>query len=312
MKEKVITKQESSQKIEKYIRKSFPTLSLSLIYKLFRKKDIKVNGKPVTKDYVVKEGDVIRVYVVEYKEENNEFKPIKQEFKVVYEDENVLLVNKPEGLLVHEGDEGNDKNTLNKQVLSYLYEKGEYDPNVKGFTPSAAHRLDRNTSGLVFYGKTIVALQELFELFKDHNDISKYYLTLVKGKTLNKGVIEARLLKDEKSKTVRVSKNGAEAITKYRTLKSNNEFSLLEVELLTGRTHQIRVHMASINHPIIGDQKYGDFELNNKLKINHQVLCAYKIYLHQLKGNLAYLSNTTFEIELDKKDKDIIDKLLSN
>ena len=250
MKEKVISKAESSQKIEKYIRKSFPTLSLSLIYKLFRKKDIKVNGKPVNKDYVVKEGDIVRVYVVEYKEEDNEFKPIKVEFKVVYEDENILLVNKPVGLLVHEGDEGNDKNTLNKQVLSYLYNKGEYDPKIKGFTPSAAHRLDRNTAGLVLYGKSIAALQQLFDLFKNHNDISKYYLAVVKGKTNKSGTIDSRLLKDEKTKTVKVSSKGLEAITKYRTIRENGDFSLVEVKILTGKTHQIRAHFAHIGHPV--------------------------------------------------------------
>jgi len=271
MKELRVKKEEANQKIEKYVRKYFSTLSLSLIYKLFRKKDIKVNGKHVSKDYILQENDVVRVYVVEYKDEEHDFIKVPYKFDVVYEDENILVINKPVGVLVHEGEDGNDKNTLNKQVLSYLIDKGEYNPDDRGFIPSAAHRLDRNTGGIILYGKNIIALQNLFDLLKEHSNIEKYYLTLVNGKLDKKGNIDFRLKKDEKSKVVKVTKDGLEAHTLYKTIRSNSNYSLAEVQILTGRTHQIRVHMASIGHPILGDSKYGDSLVNKEVAKKYKI-----------------------------------------
>ncbi|MBE6124202.1 MAG: RluA family pseudouridine synthase [Erysipelotrichaceae bacterium] len=315
MKELRVKKEEANQKIEKYVRKYFSTLSLSLIYKLFRKKDIKVNGKHVSKDYILQENDVVRVYVVEYKDEEHDFIKVPYKFDVVYEDENILVINKPVGVLVHEGEDGNDKNTLNKQVLSYLIDKGEYNPDDRGFIPSAAHRLDRNTGGIILYGKNIIALQNLFDLLKEHSNIEKYYLTLVNGKLDKKGNIDFRLKKDEKSKVVKVTKDGLEAHTLYKTIRSNSNYSLAEVQILTGRTHQIRVHMASIGHPILGDSKYGDSLVNKevakKYKIKNQFLYAYKFSFKEIKGYLSYLSGKTFQIELNKENKDIIEKIFS-
>jgi len=310
-----VNKEESNQKLEKYIRKSFKELPLSYIYKLFRKKDVKVNGKRETKDYIVKEGDIIEAYIdnsFTFNDENT-YKKVKYDFDVVYEDENVLFINKKVGVLVHEGDDNNDVNTLNNQVISYLIDKGEYNPSIKAFVPSPAHRLDRNTSGIIMYGKNIESLQILFDLLKSHENISKYYLTLVKGKVEKRGIIEDKLLKDEKSKTVKVSSKGLEAKTIYRPLKFNDNYSLLEVELLTGRTHQIRVHLSYHNMPIIGDSKYGDFSINkefkSKYKLEYQFLCAYKLYFKNIEGKLSYLSNRSFEIGLDNKKKKIIDDI---
>ena len=315
MKKLVVSKEESNQKLEKYIRKSFKELPLSYIYKLFRKKDVKVNGKRETKDYVVKEGDIIEAYIDDSFSvaDTREVKKVKYDFEVVYEDENVLFINKKDGILVHEGDEGNDVNTLNNQVVSYLIDKGEYDPSIKAFVPSPAHRLDRNTSGIIMYGKNIESLQSLFDLLKVHENISKYYITLVKGEVTSRGIIEDKLLKDEKTKKVSVSYKGLEAKTIYRPLKSNSNYSLLEVELLTGRTHQIRVHLSYHGMPIVGDSKYGDFkenkEFKNKYKLDHQFLCAYKLYFKNIEGKLSYLSNRSFEIKLDSKKKKIIDDI---
>lgn len=315
MKELRVKKEEANQKIEKYVRKYFSSLSLSLIYKLFRKKDIKVNGKHVTKDYILQENDIVRVYVVEYKEDENGFIKIPYNFEVVYEDENILVINKPVGVLVHEGEDNNDKNTLNNQVLSYLCDKGEYNPMDKGFTPSAAHRLDRNTGGIILYGKNIVALQNLFDLMKNHEDIEKFYLTLVKGKTEKKGSIDSRLKKDENTKTVKVSKDGLEAHSLYKTIKSNEKYSLVEVQILTGRTHQIRVHMSSIGHPVLGDSKYGDSVVNKEVAkqygIKTQFLYAYRFNFKTVKGYLSYLSNKSFQINLTEKNNDIIKKIFS-
>lgn len=315
MRELRVKKEESNQKIEKYVRKCFPTLSLSLIYKLFRKKDIKVNGKHVAKDYILCENDIIRVYVDNYNENTTNFIKVPYNFDVVYEDENILVINKPVGVLVHEGEDNNNYNTLNQQVLSYLYEKGEYDYTNKGFTPSPAHRLDRNTGGVIIYGKNIIALQNLFDLLKEHTNIEKCYLTLVAGKTNKTGSIDLRLKKDEKSKIVKVAKDGLEAHTLYKTIKSNEKYSFLEVNLLTGRTHQIRVHLASIGHPILGDSKYGDKLINKEVSkqygIKNQFLYAYKFTFKEIKGYLSYLSNKSFQIKLDDKNNDIIKKMFS-
>lgn len=315
MKELRVKKEESNQKIEKYIRKYFPTLSLSLIYKLFRKKDIKVNGKHVAKDYVLSENDIVRIYVNDYSEKVEDFIKIPYSFDVIYEDENILVINKPVGVLVHEGEDNNDHNTLNQQVLSYLYDKGEYNPFDKGFTPSAAHRLDRNTGGVIIYGKNIIALQNLFDLLKEHTKIEKYYLTLVSGKTNKTGSIDLRLKKDEKSKIVKVAKDGLEAHTLYKTIKSNEKYSFLEVNLLTGKTHQIRVHLSSIGHPILGDSKYGDNlvnkEVSKKYGIKNQFLYAYKFTFKEIKGYLSYLSYKVFEIKLNDKNNGIIKKMFS-
>ena len=311
-----VSKEESNQKLEKYIRKSFKELPLSYIYKLFRKKDVKVNGKRESKDYIVQEGDVVDAYIdssFEINEEHIGYRKVKYDLDIVYEDENVIFVNKKEGVLVHEGDGGNDVNTLNNQVVSYLVDKGEYDPTIKAFIPSPAHRLDRNTSGIIMYGKNMESLQCLFDLLKSHDNISKYYLTLVSGKVDARGIIEDKLYKDENKKMVYVSSKGLEAKTIYRPLKSNDDYSLLEVELLTGRTHQIRVHLSYHNMPIIGDSKYGNFTINKEFKskygIEHQFLCSYKLYFKNIEGKLSYLSNREFKIELDKDKKKIIEDI---
>ena len=315
MKRLQVTKEEANQKLEKYIRKSFKELPLSYIYKLFRKKDIKVNGKRESKDYIVKENDIVESYIDNSFtiDDSNTFKKVKYDFDIVYEDENVLFINKKVGVLVHEGENKNDINTLNNQVISYLVDKGEYDPSMKAFVPSPAHRLDRNTSGIIMYGKNIESLQILFDLLKSHENISKYYLTLVKGKVEKRGIIEDKLLKDEKTKMVRVSPKGLEAKTIYRPIKCNDEYSLLEVELLTGRTHQIRVHLSYHDMPIVGDSNYGDFRVNKefeaKYKLEHQFLCAYKLYFKNIEGKLAYLSSREFKIDLDKKNKKIIEDI---
>jgi len=316
MKKLQVSKEESNQKLEKYIRKSFKELPLSYIYKLFRKRDVKVNGKRENKDYVVQEGDIIEAYIdssFEISEENSSFKKVRYDLDIVYEDENVLFVNKKEGVLVHEGDDGNDVNTLNNQVVSYLIDKGEYDPSSKAFIPSPAHRLDRNTSGIIMYGKNIESLQCLFELLKSHENISKYYLTLVHAHVTKRGIIEDKLLKDEKNKKVYVSSKGLEAKTIYRPLKFNDDYSLLEVELLTGRTHQIRVHLSYHDMPIVGDSKYGDFTINKEFKskygVEHQFLCSYKLYFKNIEGKLGYLSNREFKIELDKEKKKILEDI---
>ena len=258
MKEVTISKSEQNQRVDKYLKKYLKNAPLSFIYKLLRKKDVKVNGKRIKEDYILQENDFMQIYIRDEDYDNfmnnRTFTNYKIEFKVVYEDENILIVNKPVGLEVQE----DDKNNLTSQVLRYLKNKGEYDEvqNI-GFKPAPAHRLDRNTSGLVIYGKNMLALQELNECFKTRKGIEKYYLALVFGETKNSETLAFPLLKEENKSLVRVDfSKGQQARTEYKKVWSNSEVSLLEVHLLTGRTHQIRVHMSYIGHPLVGDEKY--------------------------------------------------------
>ena len=249
-----INSNDQNKRLDKFVKKILPKAPSSFIYKLFRKNDVKVNKKPKPIDYVTQLDDVITIYVT--KDQEIDFKETRVvnvskacDFKVIYEDENILIVNKPTNLLVHEGD-GKLKNddTLSKQVLNYLINNNSYDPKKENvFIPALAHRIDRNTSGLVIFGKTSLALQELFEAFKDHNGMDKEYETLVCGKVTNKGKIDAKLIKNEKTKIVNVDEvNGVNASTLYSPIKVFEDCSLLKVNLLTGRTHQIRVHMKHI------------------------------------------------------------------
>ncbi len=317
MKEITVTKANDGQRIEKFIRHYLSEAPLGYIYKAFRKKDIKINGHWVKKDAVVHEGDVVRIYVTDQqladfaKPKEVVSKPFNH--PIVYEDENILIVNKPSGLLVM-GDEKEKRVTLANDVLSYLYGKGEYDPKDSSFTPSPAHRLDRNTSGIIVFGKTDEALKELTRLFKERDDIDKRYLALVAGiPPKDEGLIDAPLLKDPAMGLVKVSKEGKEAKTKYKVLEKYEDTSLLELELLTGRTHQIRVHLSYIGHPIIGDGKYGDFEMNRiyktRYRINNQFLIAYSLSFKKVQGKLEYLSGKTFKINLDKEEQKLLDTL---
>ena len=315
MKKITISSKEANQRVDKYVKKFLNEAPLSFIYKLFRKKDVKINGHWVKENYIIKEGEELSIYVTDTQlEEFNKPKEIEKvtlNHEIVYEDENILIVNKPRGLLVH-GDEGEKKLTLSNEVINYLYFKGEYDPrNDHGFTPGPAHRLDRNTSGLVVFGKNLVSLQELEELFKEKDEIVKEYKTLVVGKFEGTRHIDAPLLKDQKTGLVRVSKLGKSAETIAKSLGIYGNFSLLNVQILTGRTHQIRVHLASIGYPVVGDAKYGDFKVNKevreKYKFENQFLTAYKLSFKNLKGHLSYLSGKSFEVSLTKDEIELLD-----
>ena len=321
MKEIIITKADHGHKVEKFVRKFLSDAPLSFIYKLFRVKDVKVNGKRIGKDYILSENDLLQIYVTDKQLE--EFRKPRTTVKssiqldIVYEDENIIIINKPSGLLVH-GDSLEKRLTLQNVVLNYLMEKGEYNPsNETAFTPAPCHRLDRNTSGLIVFGKNIESLHQLEELFKDKTNIKKEYLALVAGKLFGKGKIDAPLYKDEKNKTVyirSISQGGKNALSYYESKKNFKDKTLLSVEIVTGRTHQIRVHLAHIGHPILGDAKYGNYKANKifqeKYNYQNQFLHAYKLSFLEIGDGLSYLSNKTFEVGLHKKEKDIIEQLM--
>ena len=317
MKKITISSKEANQRVDKYLKKYLNEAPLSFIYKLFRKKDVKINGHWVKENYILNEGEELTIFVTDAQlEEFNKPKAIEKvslNHQIVYEDENILIINKPRGLLVH-GDEGEKKLTLANQVINYLYFKGEYDPKADhGFIPAPAHRLDRNTSGLVAFAKNLVSLQELEDLFKEKDEIVKEYKALVVGKFEGSQTIDAPLLKDEKTGLVRVSKNGKNAVSFVKSSRNIGDFTLVNVQIFTGRTHQIRVHLASIGHPVVGDAKYGDFKVNKeirtKYKFENQFLCAYKLSFKQIKGHLSYLSGKSFEINLPKEEEKLLKEL---
>ena len=320
----VIHRSEEGQTLEKYIQKLLVSAPLSFIYKLFRKKDVKVNGHHEGPKFIVKENDEISIYMTEeqfidFLKEKTYQPNDKIKNWIIYEDENVLFINKPRGLLVQKSTPQDE--SLDQLVVEYLIHQGEYRPEEEmAFKPGPAHRLDRNTSGIVAFGKNHQALELLFQLFKDHELINKHYLALVVGQMeKEKDIITAPLKKDEKNNKVVVAstdKGGKTAKTVYRLLKKYDEYSLLDVTLLTGRTHQIRVHLSYINHPIVGDSKYGNFSINREFKekyhFHNQFLHAYKLGFGVLPYPLNNLSKKEFTAEPNEEIANILTMLENN
>ena len=320
MKKFVITESENGLTLEKYMKKVLNTAPLSFIYKTLRKKDVKVNGHWQDGKYVLTKGEEVSIYVTD--EQFDTFtKPLsvsannKIEPWIIYEDKNILIINKPRNILV-QADSSNDK-ALDQMVVEYLIYKKEYDPlNNKGFKPGPAHRIDRNTSGIVIFGKNRDTLAYLSELIKNHEKINKKYISLVVGEVVEDGVVDAPLRKNFSTKKVVVCpiKDGAKpAKTIYHVLEKYPGYTLLELTLVTGRTHQIRVHMSYIRHHVVGDSKYGDFKVNNLMEkeygFKNQFLHANEISFEELDKPLAYLSNKIFKAKMPEEFTALLDKL---
>lgn len=307
MKSFLISKNDSGQRLDKFITKAVPNLPQSLMYKYIRMKRIKVNGKRGEISQKLAVGDTVDMYINDEffapVAEHYDFLHASKHLDIVYEDENILLLDKKVGLLSHPDDtEYND--TLITRIKRYLYEKGEYDPKDEhSFTPSLVNRIDRNTGGIVIAAKNAESLRILNQKLKDR-ELEKYYLCVVHGTIPKKqGTLEGWLVKDEKKNKVTVypqKRNGAKEIrTKYSVKAENKGLSLIEVELLTGRTHQIRAHFASIGYPLLGDGKYGTNELNKA----HGGYKKQFLYSYRLKftfttdaGILNYLNQKDFEV----------------
>lgn len=295
----VIGPNEAGQRLDKFLRKYLKDVPLSAIFRAIRKGDVRVNGSKAKEKYPLAEGDSLDINVTSTEPKKANFIKVDADLKITFEDENMLLVEKRPNLLVHsDGKDGEP--TLTDLVLSYLSEKGDYKPeNEITFTPAPCNRLDRNTSGIVIYGKNFEALKLLNEMIRDR-DIKKYYSALVKGR-IKDGIHEAYILKDEENNVSKVysspMKNTKKIAMEVKTVQSNGLFSLIEIDLLTGRSHQLRAHLAQLGNPIIGDAKYGNKKLNsffnNKFGLDYQFLYAFKLIFTNCPEKLGYLENKT-------------------
>ena len=309
MQEIIVSANEAGQRFDKLLAKYLNEAPKSFLYKMLRKKNIVLNGKKATGNEMLTVGDSIKLFLAD--ETIEKFSKVQiqhtnKKLDIIYEDENIILINKPVGMLSQKA-AANDE-SLVEHLISYMLESKQLtEAELRKFKPSICNRLDRNTSGLVVAGKSLIGLQKMGELFKDRN-LKKYYRCLVAGEVKTKQYIKGYLLKDEATNKVTISEKAfGEALpieTEYEPIWSNGKITLLEVHLITGRTHQIRAHLASCSHPILGDYKYGNKKVNDrfkeKYKLESQLLHAYRLELPVLEEPLQAISEKKFVAPLPK------------
>ena len=336
MREIRITANDAGRRLDRFLRKYLPGASLSEIYKIIRK-DVKVDAKRRSESYILNEGEVLTLYLPDEvfdklsrgkgslgAESQAKAAKAKRTFKIVYEDDEVLMVSKPYGLLTH-GDSHEKKDHLANQVKDYLIASGAYDPrNEKVFSPAPANRLDRNTTGIVLFGKTSASMRELNRMIRD-DDIRKFYMTIACGAIKGELWLGGSLVKDEAANKVRIVESGGKDIEtivrplEVLTFGDGLKATLCEVELVTGRSHQIRAHLASTGHPLIGDSKYADRGVAavnryvaERFGLSTQLLHADRVeFLSSAADSekLGYLAERSFDAPLPSRFREILNGL---
>lgn len=309
MKQFVITKQNEGQRFDKYLFRILDKGSMSFIFKMLRKKNFVLNDKKATGKEILKSGDIIKLYISDDTFEkfqtnaevldasiNDNKKLFVLQEKIVYEDKDIILINKPKNVLSQKAKK--DDVSLNEYIIDYLVSsKWLALDDLKNFKPSCVNRLDRNTTGIIICAKSLKAAQYLSDSLKNRS-VKKYYKCIVKGTFNKEGTYKGYLTKDNNNKVhiseQKTNENSNYIETEYKLLRVEDDLSTVEVHLITGKSHQIRAHIAYLGFPIVGDNKYGDLECNRNYKVNNQMLHAYKIEfpIYDAKLEFAFSGKT--------------------
>ena len=300
-----ISENDSNQRFDRFLRKYLKNAPLSIIQKNIRKKNFKINDKRAKKDDFVKKDDIIKMYIKDedYKKwvRKEDFKPSDFNLDIIYEDENIIIIDKKSGVLSHAASSSDYGKNLVDQMTSYLYKTNKVNSRDLTFRPSIVNRLDRNTAGLIIGAKNAKSLRALNKAIQQRK-INKYYLTIVEGEIKIDFTVDTNISKHKDKNMVKENKDGKRIITNFHPLESKNNFTLLECELITGKTHQIRYSLHKNSTPIIGDRKYRKSNIDyNNIKLNSQALLAYKLEFGKIKS-LDYLENKIF---ISKQVKEI-------
>ncbi|MBE6639202.1 MAG: RluA family pseudouridine synthase [Ruminococcaceae bacterium] len=303
-----IHRNDAGQRLDKFLQKAVKTLPVPLMYRLIRQKKIKVNRKRAEQNYILQEGDTVQLFISEgffTKEgEKNDFMRLKPRLHILHEDENMMLIDKKPGMPVH-ADDGQTTDTLIDHIKAYLYGKGEYDPMAEqSFAPALCNRIDRNTGGIVIAAKNATALRILNEKIRMDLLKKQYYCVCHGHFDKKQDTLTGWLIKDSNKNKVTVHDkkpnhpDAKEIITKYRVIREKNGLTLLEVHLVTGRTHQIRAHLSHIGHPLLGDGKYGVNRSDRERGYKFQALYSHSLtFLESPENALSYLDGKTFTVD---------------
>lgn len=324
MREIIINKNEAGQRFDKLLFKYFNAAPASFVYKMLRKKNITLNNKKSDGKDKLAVGDCVKIFMTD--ETIDKFRSSKNieasgkamhkiSLDVVYEDENVIIVNKPAGVLSQKAKK-NDI-SMNEYIIEYLLDTKQLSENeLETFKPGICNRLDRNTSGLLIAGKSLLGLQVMSDMLKDRT-FGKYYITVVSGKINGKTKIKGYLTKDSKSNKVKIYDKPLEGSsyieTEYECLKTNGKYTILKVKLITGKPHQIRAHLASVKHPIIGDTKYGRADINEifrkKCGVKYQLLHAWQLKFDEMPDEFKKIEHKTFEAKIPQLFENVFSEI---